>query len=326
MKNLVGVYLMVFALASISCISASAQKHKTAAVPGKRTLLFTSSRDGMANIYTIFEDGSRLKKLTSKSANFSASWSPDGRQIAWNSHRDGGWRIWIMNADGTNKRKLTRGSSAGFNYEYHPHWSPDGTQIVYEKWDDASSNFEIQLAKKDGTGIRNLSNNKAHDRLPSWSPKGNRIAYYSNRDGNDEIYIFDIAKSETIRLTHDKSTDYAPSWNSDGSRILFHSDRGGKFRTYTMKPDGSGVKILSFVLASDHKQGWDPRGSNSKTTPYHSLRNGNSAWSKDGKRMAFHSFVDGNKEIYLMDADGKNRTRLTNHKKDDWFPAWRPKR
>ncbi len=47
-------------------------------------------------------------------------------------------------------------------------------------------------------------------------------------------------------------------------------------------------------------------------------------WSPEGKRLAFVSDRDGNKEIYLMNIDGSDLRNLTNHEADDWTPAWSP--
>ena len=41
-------------------------------------------------------------------------------------------------------------------------------------------------------------------------------------------------------------------------------------------------------------------------------------------QIVFHSDRDGNYEIYIMDADGKNQRRLTNNPTDDAVPAWSP--
>ncbi|MBM3239583.1 hypothetical protein FJZ31_25125, partial [Candidatus Poribacteria bacterium] len=48
------------------------------------------------------------------------------------------------------------------------------------------------------------------------------------------------------------------------------------------------------------------------------------SWSPDGKKIAFASYRDGNGEIYVMNADGTNPIRLTNHPTTDWNPCWSP--
>ena len=46
--------------------------------------------------------------------------------------------------------------------------------------------------------------------------------------------------------------------------------------------------------------------------------------SPDNERIAFASDRDGNYEIYVMDADGKNQQRLTESRQTDWDPSWSP--
>ena len=46
--------------------------------------------------------------------------------------------------------------------------------------------------------------------------------------------------------------------------------------------------------------------------------------SPDGSKIIFHSYRDGNAEIYIMNADGSNQTRLTNNPAIDNGPAWSP--
>lgn len=47
-------------------------------------------------------------------------------------------------------------------------------------------------------------------------------------------------------------------------------------------------------------------------------------WSPDGTKLVFDSNVDGNPEIYVMNADGSGRTRLTNNPAFDGYPSWSP--
>jgi Tol biopolymer transport system component len=48
------------------------------------------------------------------------------------------------------------------------------------------------------------------------------------------------------------------------------------------------------------------------------------SWSPGGSKIAFVANRDGNFEIYVMDADGSNQTRLTNNPATDWMPSWSP--
>lgn len=75
------------------------------------------------------------------------------------------------------------------------------------------------------------------------------------------------------------------------------------WRIYVMDADGSSQTALT------------PAGSNDDTSP---------VWSPDGRKIAFVSQRDGNRDIYVMDTDGQNVANLTRHPADDWMPAWSP--
>jgi Tol biopolymer transport system component len=76
--------------------------------PDGRTLVFTSDRDGNADIYAINPDGSRLRRLTDNPEyDGDAAWSPGGRKLVFVSNRDGDSEVYVMNADGSGQRKLT---------------------------------------------------------------------------------------------------------------------------------------------------------------------------------------------------------------------------
>lgn len=64
----------------------------------------------------------------------------------------------------------------------------------------------------DGTNQVRLTNNPARDANPSWSPDGKRIVFWSDRDGNNEIYIMNADGSDAVRLTDNPALDVAPDW------------------------------------------------------------------------------------------------------------------
>ena len=144
-----------------------------------------------------------------------------------------------------------------------------------------------------------LTNNNAMDCEPVWSPDGNRMAFWSNRDGGKEIYVMDADGSNVKRLTNNLSDDVNPSWSPDGHRLLFESERDGNREIYVMDADGGNQIRLTRDNAADST----------------------AAWSPDGSLIAFASNRNSgyphnpyNMDIYVMNADGSNvRTIVDDH-------------
>ena len=136
---------------------------------------------------------------------------------------------------------------------------------------------------------------------PVWSPDGSRIVFYSNRDGNFEIYTIHPDGTNLTRLTHSDAGDGEMTWSPDGSQIAFSSNRDGPNGIYVMNTDGSDL-----VRLSDTAQVSAP------------------AWSPEGTKIAYETRVDGNRDLFVMNADGSGITRLTDHPKNDFSPTWSP--
>jgi TolB protein len=123
------------------------------------------------------------------------------------------------------------------------------------------------------TGVlKTLTSASAHDNFPSWSPKGDRIAFTSDRDGDYEIYTISPDGTDLRRLTHSPGNDAHNSWSPDGEWIVFTSVRGG-FKDesalnplnpqpngdlYVMRPDGSDVRTLTDDQFEDGTPSWLP--------------------------------------------------------------------
>jgi Tol biopolymer transport system component len=186
----------------------------------------------------------------------------------------------------------------------------------------------------------------ADDYYPSWSPDGTRIVFFSDRDGNYEIYTMNPDGSEQTRLTENPANDVRPCWSPDGTRIVFGSERDGNEEIYIMNSDGSNETRLTENPDADMSPSWSPDGTR---IVFVSDRGGNQeiytikidgssltrltenpaddrypSWSPDGLKIAFHSMRDGNREIYVMNKDGSNQTRLTDNPANDGVPFWSP--
>jgi Tol biopolymer transport system component len=102
----------------------------------------------------------------------------------------------------------------------------DRGRIVFVS--NRGGNNDIYVMWPDGSGVVNLTNHPASDRLPSWSPDGSRIAFRSTRDRNAEIYVMNDDGSNVVRVTFHPAVDTSPSWTPDG-RVLFSSNRSGRY-------------------------------------------------------------------------------------------------
>jgi TolB protein len=125
-------------------------------------IVFTSYRNGNANLYAINPDGTNEARLTDQYDLF-PSRSPDGMTIAFETKRYGANnQLATMNADGSNVVRLT--NSAGD--DLYPAWSPDGARIAFASRRDG--NYEIYVMHADGTNPVRLTNHAADDLYPSW--------------------------------------------------------------------------------------------------------------------------------------------------------------
>jgi TolB protein len=131
------------------------------------------------------------------------------------------------------------------------------------------------------------------------------MALTSNRDGNREIYVVDLAGGNVRRLTNNPANDYLPDWSPDGSSIAFTSSRSGSYDLWTMNGDGSNQQPAVTTTA------WDDYA----------------RWSPNGRRLALSTtaVTDGvpNSEIFVWSADS-GLTQLTHSTAEDQWPDWSP--
>ena len=312
-------------------------------------IVFASLRDGNYEIYSMNPDGSNQTRLTNNTAeDYAPAISSDGNRIAFGSFRDGNYEIYIMNSDGTGQTRLTN----HLRDDFQPSFSPDGSRIVYVS--TRNGNYEIYVMGADGTNQTRLTSHPASDYDPIFSPDGSKIAFSSNRNGFGQVYLMNADGSNQIRLNNVVADEYDPSFSPDGSRIAFTSFRNGATaEIYVMNSDGSNQTRLTDNAAGDISASFSPDGSqiafvsnrdgrlevyvmNADGSGQIRLTNnaaGNEypSWgilpSPVGGRIVFASNRDGggfNSEIYSMNANGTNQTRLTNNPAIDSGPSISP--
>jgi TolB protein len=145
-----------------------------------------------------------------------------------------------------------------------------------------------------------------NDPMPSPTPtpaptNKRKIAFGSNRDGNEEIYVMDEDGTAVRRVTNTLSSDGQPSWSPDGTRLAFVSDREVRNGIHLMNADGTNVTRLPGIF------GESP------------------IWSPDGTRIAFTGSRQGfSYEIHVVNLDGSGLVNVSNNPQEDFAPAWSP--
>ena len=244
--------------------------------------------------------------------------TPKPRWIAFESERgaNGDYEIVAMAPDGSGQTNLTN----SWADDVAPTWAPDGRRIGFLSFRDTAAgkwgmgagsiyamNFD-PLTGKSGQVWR-VTDDGGHDDWPSWSPDGSRIAFQSDRSGNDDIWIVNVDGSGLAQLTYHPADDRHPNWSPDGKRIAFTSKR-------------SGAEDVWVIDVAKALQGDDAHAINLTKSPHQDRY---PFWSPDGRQITFNTNRDGNAEIYLMNADGSGPRNLSQSPKSkeglaDWSP------
>ncbi len=85
---------------------------------------------------------------------------------------------------------------------------------------------DIWIANENGSGVVRLTDHKARDIYPRFSPDGAWIAFSSNRTGNYDVYVMPAAGGKPRQLTFHSADDVVTGWTPDGRSIVFYSSRG----------------------------------------------------------------------------------------------------
>jgi len=91
--------------------------------------------------------------------------------------------------------------------------------------------------RPDGMKKKNLTNNSADDSDAVVFPEGQKIAFKSERDGNEEIYVMNMDGTDQKRVTNNPGFDSDPTWRPEGL-IYFSSNRDGDDDIYVTDLQG----------------------------------------------------------------------------------------
>jgi TolB protein len=175
-------------------------------------IVFTSTRSGDLELWTMDIDGSNQKQITSGLGyDGGAFFSPDGKKLVFRASRPQtaeeqkdykdllaqglvaptNMEIYTCNIDGSNLHQVTKLGKANWAPYYHP----DGKRIVFSS-NHASTgrgfNFQVYIINEDGTGLKPITSESAFNAFPMFSPDGKYLVFSSNRNngGTRDTNVF----------------------------------------------------------------------------------------------------------------------------------------
>jgi Tol biopolymer transport system component len=238
----------------------------------------------------------------------------NGRLVFERPTKDGA-NMYSVAPDGSGLTRLTNRKGV----EGDSSWSPDGSKIAFACAKNPERGpYEICAINADGSGFTRLTRHRGFSVAPAWSPDGTKIVYATNKGGQRlRLYVMNADGSAKQRLTRNrKGTQYTdPQWSPDGATIAFAILKG---------VGGESPSAFDSSIALIDA---DDGGNRRRLTPRRGPDELNPNWSPDGASIAFEVnrlFDLRQSDIWLMNADGSGKQRLTKTKFYETYPVFSP--
>jgi serine/threonine-protein kinase len=184
----------------------------------------------------------------------------------------------------------------------YPRISPDGSQVALDVRDQESDIWVWDLARET---LRRLTFDPGADRLPIWTPDGQRVAFGSGRDGTINLFWKAADGTGTVeRLTESENAQHSYVFSPDGKQLVYreiHPQRGSDLGVLSLEGDGS----FGLLLVTEFSE------QNAEISP-------------DGRRLAYQSNASGQHEIYVRPFPGVDEGRWQISTGGGIKPVWAP--
>lgn len=201
-----------------------------------------------------------------------------------------------------------------------PDRSKYGNKYIWPLYDS----YDIFLADTSGKIIRQLTSARGYDAEATLSPDGKKMIYTSDKEGDLELYIMDLASGKEKRITHTLGYDGGAWFSRDGKKIIWRASRPAtdsaiaEYKSLLAEHLVAPTRMEVFTADAD--------GSNQQQV----TNLGNANWAPvfmpDSKRILFasnHEYKRGFPfNMYILDGSGKKPQKISRDKGFDAFPMF----
>jgi TolB protein len=262
-------------------------------------IAFSSQRGDSKEIYVMDYDGFNAHRVTSNGGiNKFPEWSPDSAVLSFvvKLSASNRWSLWLQEIGAGHSAIKLSGS-----YVSSPAISPQGDRVVFSARTPNSLDSDLLVSNLNGANMRNLTRHRGIDTSPTWSPTAAQIAFISDRSGTPQVWVMDADGSNLRRLVTEGGHCDSPDWSPDGRFILYSWQAPKQWEHDIYVAEVATGRIYQLTT-----------GRGSSESPH---------WSPDGRHIAFQNTRTGTKQIFIMNADGKNRKMITAYGVNE-SPAW----
>ena len=220
----------------------------------------------------------------------------------------------------------------------------DGSKLIFQSKRDGRQCDQIYTMNPDGSDVKMVSTGDGRTTCSYIFPNKKRILYASTHLGAKEcppapdfaalksyvwaiyptydIFTANIDGSDVKQLTNTPGYDAEATISRDGKRIVFTSLRDGDLDIYTMDANGKNVKRLTTELGYDGGPFWSADGKKIVYRAYHPKTEQEIARYKE--RLGQNLIEPNTFELWVMDADGKNKKQITSLGAASFAPFFHP--
>ena len=211
--------------------------HEPHVLPDDGLLVVPHSRgeEGLSTLEIVYGEKRVGVAKTPRSRVYRPVWSPTGHILY--ERRLGNPGVWAVPWDLTGRR-ATGEPFLVFANGVFPSVSNDGTLVLLQ----GSTTRHLQVVETDRTGkvLREIGESRRYSHNLSLSPDGNRLALILTEEGNDDIWIHDLARGTESRLTFFRSPKRHPQWSHDGRYLSYYiGNTAANLLTIVQPTDGS---------------------------------------------------------------------------------------